>query len=294
MAPHPTLQNSHGTPPKVTLDDVFPEGIVAIDYADEARTLLIGTGSGSLVLLNGLGDQVRREMGYEGIRFLRWCHTGQFGVVALEDGSLICFDSTLKRRWNVRFTGDIVGLAINAFGSHIAVCSQDGRVHIVTTDKKEVCRFDATRPLEYLHFLNDEPVLIGAAEFGHLCSHTLSGQEQWNERIANNVGGMAVTACGKRILLAAFNHGVQLMTRNGKHKGAFMVDGIPGAVAVSANKQRIAVTTIESRVYWMNFSGDLLWACDLSADPPASIAVGPLGDRLFVATQSGRLLLLCW
>ena len=71
MAPHPILQNSHGTQPKVTLDDIFPEGIVAMDYADEARSLLIGTGSGGLVLLNGLGDQIRRELGYEGIRFLQ-------------------------------------------------------------------------------------------------------------------------------------------------------------------------------------------------------------------------------
>jgi len=293
LALHPILQNSHGTQPKVIVDDIFPEGIVSIDYADEARTLLVGTGSGSLILLNALGDQVHRELGFEGIRFLRWCDTGQFGIVALNDGPLVCFDRRLRRRWDVRFTGDVVGLAINSYGSHIAVTSQT-RAHIVTTDKKEIARFETTRPLEFLHFLNDEPTLIGAAEFGHLCSHDLDGREQWNERIANNVGDMAVTACGKRILLAAFNHGVQLMTRTGKHKGAFMVDGIPAIVDVSANKQRIAVTTIENRIYWMNFSGDLLWACDMSTDPPVAIAVGPLGERRFVATRSGRLLLLTW
>lgn len=294
MPAHPILQNSHGTQPEVTVDDIFPEGIVSIDFADEARTLLVGTANGGLILLNTLGDQLRRETGFQDIQFLRWCDTGQFGVVSLKDSQLLCIDGNLRKTWDVRFTGHIVGVAINSYGSHIAVSSDGARAHIVTTDKKEIAKFDTTRPLEYLSFLNDEATLIGAAEFGHLCSHTIDGREEWSERIANNVGGMAVTGCGKRILLAAFNHGVQLMTRNGKHKGAFMVDGIPNFVDVSANKQRIAVTTIENRIYWMNFSGDLLWACDLSPDPPVSIAVGPLGERLFVATKSGRLLLLKW
>ena len=73
-----------------------------------------------------------------------------------------------------------------------------------------------------------------------------------------------------------------------------MVDGIPNFVAASANKKRMAVTTLENRIYWLNFEGDLLWACDLSSEPPVSVAVGPLGERMFVSTESGRLLQLLW
>ena len=294
MSVHPFLANSHGTRPSVKWDDVFPEGIVAISYAAESRTLLVGTQNGRLVLMNLGGDQVRRETGFEGLLHLKWCDTGEFGIAALKGGKLVCFDGDLKRLWDVRLTGKVVGLAMTAYGSHIAVSTENSEVHIVTTDKKEICKFETTRPLEFMHFVTESASLIGAAEFGHLCCHRIDGTEEWNERIANNVGHMAVTACGRRILLAAFNHGVQMLSGEGKQKGSFMVDGIPNFVTTSMNKSRIAVTTLEGRIYWLNFSGDLLWASDLSQDPPISICVGPMGDRLFLATQSGRLLQLVW
>lgn len=276
------------------MDDVFPEGIVAISYAAEARTLLVGTANGRLILMSRSGNQLKREQGFEQLRFLQWCDTGEFGVAALDNGKVVCFDSELKERWNVSLTGDVVGIAMTAFGSHIAVSTEASRVHIVTSDRKEISKFETTRPLEYLQFVDETPQLIGAAEFGHLCCHDLTGKEEWNERIANNVGSMCVTGCGKRILLSAFNHGVQLLNRSGKQQGSFMVDGIPNFVAASANKKRMAVTTLENRIYWLNFEGDLLWACDLSSDPPVSVAVGPLGERMFVSTESGRLLQLLW
>lgn len=294
MSVHPFLQNSHGTRPSVTLDDVFPEGIVAISYAAEARTLLVGTQNGCLILMNRLGNQLRREQGFEGLRFLSWCDTGDFGVAALKGGRLVCFDSNLKRLWDVRLTGNVVGLAMTAYGSHIAISTESSEVHIVTSDKKEICKFETTRPLEFMHFVTETALLVGAAEFGHLCCHRLDGTEEWNERIANNVGNMSVTGCGKRILLAAFNHGVQMLNGDGKQKGSFMVDGIPNFVTASSNRNRIAVTTLEGRIYWLKFSGDLLWASDLAQDPPISVCVGPLGERLFLATQSGRLLQLEW
>ncbi len=275
-------------------DDVFPEGIVAMDYAEEARSLLVGTATGHLVLLNQSGEQLKRERGFDDIRCLVWSDTGKFGAVALANGWLVCFDDQLKKRWEVELTGEIRGLAITPFGSHIAVSSESSQTHIVTIDKKEVAKFDTPRPLDFLHFLHEKPLLIGAAEFGHLCCHQLDGHEEWNERIMNNVGNIAVSGCGKRILLAAFNHGIQVLSGRGQQKGSFMVDGIPNAVAASSTRKRLAATTLEDRIYWLNFEGELLWACDLSRDPAKCMCVDPMGERLFVATQSGRLLQLFW
>ncbi len=275
-------------------DDVFPEGIVAMDYAEEARSLLVGTATGHLVLLNQSGEQLKRERGFDDIRCLVWSDTGKFGAVALANGWLVCFDDQLKKRWEVELTGEIRGLAITPFGSHIAVSSDSSQTHIVTIDKKEVAKFDTPRPLDFLHFLHEKPLLIGAAEFGHLCCHQLDGHEEWNERIMNNVGNIAVSGCGKRILLAAFNHGIQVLSGRGQQKGSFMVDGIPNAVAASSTRKRLAATTLEDRIYWLNFEGELLWACDLSRDPAKCMCVDPMGERLFVATQSGRLLQLFW
>ncbi|MEQ9411435.1 MAG: hypothetical protein RIK87_27215 [Fuerstiella sp.] len=291
---HPLLQNSFGNRPQVLQDDVFPEGIVAMDLAAEARTLLAGTGSGHLMLLGPAGEQLARERGFDGLRHLAWSDVGNFAVVALENGRLICLDGRLSRKWEVDLTGEIVGLALSPFGSHIAVSTESAYVHLVTTDRKEVGKFNSTRPLEFLQFLYERPLVVGAAEFGHLCCHDLDGSEQWNERIMNNVGSMSVTGDGRRILLAAFNHGVQVLNSSGRQKGSFVVDGIPDFVAAAANRRRLAVRTLEHRLYWLNFDGDVSWGCDFASDPAHRLCVGPLGDRLYVATQSGRLLQLAW
>ncbi len=273
---------------------MYPEGIAAMDLAAESSTLLLGTHNGTLVLLDRDGKQLARERGFDGVQHLAWSDVGNFAIVALAGGRVRCVNGKLKTKWEVDLTGDVLGVALSPFGSHIAVSTESSRVHIVTTDKKEIAKFETVRPLQFLSFLYERACIVGAAEFGLLCCHTLDGKEEWEERIVNNVGNMAVTGDGKRILLSAFNHGVQVLNSSGKQKGSFAIDGIPDFVAVARNKRRLVARTIEQRLYWLNFEGEVAWGGDLSADPPNHLCVGPLGDRLFVATQSGRLMQLAW
>lgn len=291
---HALFKNSHGTQPEVVVDDVFPEGIVAIDYAAEDRTLVLGTAAGHLIKLSQSGEQLCRERGFDGVESVVWSDSGNLGAAALPDGQLVCFNRKLGINWRVDLASNILGLAIAPFGSHICVSTESDGVHIVTSDRKELCHFETPQPLQHVHMLHEKPAMIGAAEFGHLCSHDLDGQELWNVRIMNNVGDMVATGSGERILLAAFNHGIQMLDGDGQHDGSFMIDGVPSQVVASQNHRRLAATTLENRVYWLNFDGNLLWAADLSADPVLCMAMGPLADRLFIATQSGRLLRLLW
>lgn len=291
---HPLLQNSFGTRPAVRQDDLFPEGIVGMQYASEARRLLLATRRGQLILCDQTGNQLQREGGFANLRFLAWSEVGTFGVAAIKGGRLVCFDADLKIRWEADFTGEILGVAVSLFGSHIAVSSESARTHIVTSDKKEIARFDTPRPLNFLHFVQESPLLIGAAEFGHLCCHELNGAEVWNERTLNNVGNISVSGCGKRIWLSAFNHGIQVLNDRGKQLGSYMLDGIPDRVAGSASRRRIAATTLEQRLFWLNAEGEVSWSCDVSADPVNFLSVSGMADRLFAATESGRVLQLVW
>lgn len=291
---HALFKNSHGTQPEVVVDDVFPEGIVSLDYAAEDQTLVLATAAGHLMKLNQSGEQLCRQRGYDGVQSVVWSDSGHLGAAALSDGQLVCFDRKLSKKWTVDLTSNILGLAIAPFGSHICVSTESSGVHIVTSDRKELCHFETPQPLQHVQMLQEAPVMIGAAEFGHLCSHDLDGQELWNVRIMNNVGDMVATGSGDRILLAAFNHGVQVLDSEGQHDGSFMIDGVPSQVVASENQRRLAVTTLENRLYWLNFDGSLMWAADLSTDPVLCLAIGPLADRLFIATRSGRLLQLLW
>jgi len=191
-------------------------------------------------------------------------------------------------------TGKVNCVAMTPFGSHVAAGTDSRRIHVVTTDKKELVAIETPQAINHIQFLQDTPAFVAAAEFGHLCRHTIDGELEFEERIMNNVGGLATTADGKRILMAAFNHGVQVLDANANSMGSFQIDGLPSRVVCSMAKRRIAVTTLESRLYLLNFQGDLIWACDLATDPVHAMTMDHSGDHLWIATVSGRLLQLKW
>ena len=290
----PLLHNCHGSRPVEVFEDFFPEGVVAIDFANEARTLLVGTQSGHLCLLNQNGDRLVEDRSFAGLRKLVWSDNGEIGVAVLGDNRMLCFDQRLKPLWDASITGRIIGIAIAPHGSHVAFSSDSARLHIITSDRKEIAKVDTKLALEHLSFLAEAPELIAAAEFGQMCRFDLKGNELWNERLMNNAGDISVSEGGKRIFIAAFNHGVQVYDRSGKQLGSFAIDGIPCRVSASATKNRVAVLTLENRIFWLNFEGSIQWAVDVSQDPPTHICTGPLGDRLFIATQSGCLLQIAW
>ena len=201
----PLLHNSHGSRPAEIFEDFFPDGVVALDFADEARTLLVGTRAGHLCLMNQNGDRVLEDRSFVGLRKLVWSDSGNIGVAVLGDSRMLCFDARLKPLWDASITGRIVSIAISPHGGHIAFSSDAARLHIVTADRKEIAKVDTMRAMEHLTFLAEAPELIGAAEFGQLCRFDLKGQEIWNERLMNNAGDMAVSEGGKRIFLANWN-----------------------------------------------------------------------------------------
>ncbi len=288
------LNNSHGTRPKVTLDHHVPEGITGLATAAESESILVGSATGQLTLMSRTGEILATDRSFRDLSLLAIADAGNFGAAVVNDDRLVCFDSSLSRIWDVRITGRITALAIAPHGGHLAFSTDGCRTHIVTVDKRELAQIDTLRPLDHLAFLSEEPALIGAAEFGSLCSYQLDGREDWNENVMNNIGDISVSGCGRRILLSAFNHGIQVYNRSGKQRGSFMLDGIPNRVSASDNRTRIAAITLENRVYWLNFDGAVQWVADLSADSPQFIQTGAMGDRLLLVTSSGRLLQLEW
>ncbi|MEP3479529.1 MAG: WD40 repeat domain-containing protein [Fuerstiella sp.] len=291
---HPLLKQSHGKQPKVVQDDVFPEGIRCLTYAAEARQVLVGTASGFLIKLHRDGVQDQRVRGFDHLNHLAWSHDGRFGAAVTRDKRLTIFDRHLRPKWHVTMTGKINCIAMSPFGSHIATGTEARRIHVVTTDKKELVEIETPQAINHIQFLQDSAAFIAAAEFGHLCKHSIDGQLEFEERIMNNVGGLAITANGKRILMAAFNHGVQVMDAEANSMGSFQIDGLPAKIICSMAKRRIVVTTLESRLYVLNFEGDLQWACDLAVDPVHVMTMDHSGTHLWIATVSGRLLQLKW
>ncbi len=290
----PLLQNCAGSRPDTVFEDFFPDGISGLTIAREARTIAAGTRNGRLCLMTQAGDRIRESLNFGQLSRVVLCDSGELGVAVLGSSSLALFDNSLKTLWQSSITGRITAVAISPYGGHLAFATDSARIHIVTNEKKEVATIDTRRPMDHLAFLTEEPHLIAAAEFGQMCRYDLKGREVWTEHILNNVGDLSVSEGGKRLFLAAFNHGVQVYGLDGQQLGSFAIDGIPSRVVCSATRARVAVLTLENRIFLLNFEGSIQWAVDISQDPPEHIAMGPLGDRLFIASSSGCLLAATW
>jgi hypothetical protein len=288
------LQNNHGHRPTVVYD-MTPGGTLAgIDLVAETGVVLAATTFGQLMLISPAGDPICTELGFEGVERLVISDSGQFAAIVRDDCQLMFLSSQLKSLWSARITGVITALGIAPHGSHLAVGTDACRIHVVNADRNELCRIETGRAVDFLVFLQQQPAFIAAAEFGNMYCFGVDGTERWHEKMLNNAGDLSASPDGKRIVMAAFNHGVQMFDGKGKHLGSFRVDGIPCKASLSANKTRVAAITLEHRVIWLNLDGNVIWAADLSADPPQYVCAGPLGDRLIVATESGRILHLRW
>ena len=288
------LQQCVGGRPDEVFEDFFPDGVAALQFSQEARRIFVATRNGRLCVLSESGERLRESLHFGGARLLAVAQTGDAGVAVTGENELICFGEDLKPYWDARVTGRITAVAMAPYGSHIAFATDSSRIHVITSDRREVSTIEVRRPIEHLRFLSTSAALIAAAEFGELSCYDLQGRQQWSEPQVSNIGDIAVSEGGRRLFLAAFNHGVLVCDESGDQLGTFAIDGIPCRVSCSAVQRRVAVMTLEHRIFWLNFEGAVQWAVDLSLDPPQHIAVSPLGDQLIIATQSGCVLSVTW
>jgi len=293
MASH-LLQKCVGARPDEVFEDFFPDGIAALRLSLESRRIWAATTNGRLCLLTAAGQRLREAFAYHGLRLLAASHGSDLAVAVRNEASLIGIGPDLRPEWESRVTGRITSLAISPAGGHIAFATDSSRIHLMTSERREIARIETRRPVEHLQFLCESPQVLAATEVGQITRYDLAGKVLQDEQLMSQVGDMAVSESGRRIFLAAFNHGVQVCDLDGTQLGIFAVDGIPAKVACSVTRERVAVWTMEQRLFWMTFDGNVLWAGDFAADPLVHIAMPALGDGLILASRSGCLLSCRW
>jgi hypothetical protein len=293
MASH-LLQKCVGARPDEVFEDFFPDGIAALRLSLETRRIWVATANGRLCLLAASGERLRESFTFQGLRLLATAHATNLAAAVRNDASLMAIGPDLKPEWESRVTGRITSLAISPAGGHIAFGTDSSRIHLMTTERREIARIETRRPVEHLQFLMESPQLLAATEVGQVTRYDLAGKVLHDEQLMSQVGDMAVSESGQRIFLAAFNHGVQVCDLDGSQLGIFAVDGIPAKVACSVNRERVAVWTMEQRLFWMTFDGTVLWAGDFATDPLVHFVMPALGEGLILASQSGCLLHCRW
>jgi hypothetical protein len=293
MASH-LLQKCVGARPDEVFEDFFPDGIAALRLSLETRRIWVATANGRLCLLSPTGERLREAFACQGLRLLAVAHGSDLAAGVRNDASLMAIGPDLKPEWESRVTGRITSLAISPAGGHIAFATDSSRIHLMTAERREIARIETRRPVEHLQFLMETPQLLAATEVGQITRYDLAGRVLHDEQLMSQVGDMAISESGRRIFLAAFNHGVQVCDLDGGQLGIFAVDGIPAKVACSVTRDRVAVWTMEQRLFRMTFDGNVLWAGDFAADPLVHFAMQATGDGLLLASQSGCLLHCRW
>lgn len=287
------LDSGHGVPPEKRWSFTIDAPLVAVQLARETGEVLAADASGGLYLFDRRGQLATLTRGFHALGALAWCDTGTCGAAAVDESRLIRFDRQLKVEWSVQLPDAVVSVATDPFGNCLAAGLADGRVMLYDAFKRKIGEFASFRPLRHLHFLATLREFVAASEYGLICRMDLSGQEVWADKNWANVGDVAATGDGGRVYVAGFNHGIRILDGEGRGRGSWMVEGTANRIDCSFAPSRVAATTLERHLYWLDDDGEMLWGANLP-DEPAAVRVDPLGTGLVLGLAAGRLIRLEW
>ena len=287
------MNSGEGSTPRVRWTFATDAPLVDFDCSRETGETVAVDESGGLYVLDRRGRILNVSRGFTDVERLRWSDSGNGGVLLMRGDHLVRLGPDLSSRWKARLPDESLDVAIDAFGNHFAVSLANRATQIYDWNKRCISQVVTMRPLSFLQFIAMKQQFVGSAEHGLLCCHNLKGEEIWKEHLWSNVGDVSVTGKGGTVLVAGFNHGVQLFDGEGVHRGSYMMEGSPSRVSTSFVPERVACATIEKHVYWLDSDGELLWAAKAGEDI-VGVETDALGNGFVLGLESGRLVRLVW
>jgi len=285
--------NGTGQTPDIAWSFATDAPLSHLDLARESGEVLAADASGGIYLLDRNGQIVSVTRGPTPIRGLAWSDTGNAGVALIGNSRLHWFSRQLEFRTQYNLEDTALSVSIDPHGEYVAASLATGTNLVFDGPRKPILKFTSQRPFVRLSFVSENPGLIGVADYGLLSSRTFHGGIRWDEKLWSNAGDLALSGSGDMILIACFSHGIVRYDADGDQVGSYQVEGTPNRVSCSYLPYRIAVSTIERGLYWMNADGKLLWAAEAPEDI-TRIACDPLGKGLVVGFESGRIVGLDW
>ena len=267
--------------------------LTALALASETGEAFAADETGALLRLDRQGRIAALTRFPHAVRILDWSENGSAGVAVTGEGTLHRLDRDFQSLWKLNLPEVCVSVAIAPYGTHVAAGLANGRNFVYSQHKRRESEFETLRPLSFLELCSNRPQLVGAAEHNLLCCHSLDGEQVWQEKLWSNVGGIALTGKGDVIYLAAYHHGVQTFDEMGQNVGSYVVEGTVSRVAVTYEPHRVAASTLERHLYWLDVDGELLWAAS-TPNEVAALQCDPLGEWIVCGFESGQLIRLDW
>jgi hypothetical protein len=260
--------------------------------ARETGEVLVADASGGLYLLDRRGRVAALIRTRHAIHRVIWADSGVGGAAAIDNRTLVWFDRKLQFAWTREVPDDILAIATDPHGTHVAVSMADGVTAIFTAENRKASRFESIRPLRYLQFVANQTHLIAAAEHGLVARYSLRGEQLWNEKLWSNVGDLAASGDGRALYLAGFAHGVQSFDgEGGGPQGAFVTEGTVSLVSCGYARKYLVAATLERHLFAVSDAGESLWNLTMPEDLNR-VVMSPLGDWLVLGFSSGRIVRL--
>ena len=283
------LRSGSGVSPRRRWSFTTDSPLVGIQLARETGEVLAADSTGGMYLLDRKGRVISVSRGFHDLVEIAWSDNGNGGAAVIGRSRLCRLTHRLEVQWSAELPDEILAIAVSPYGNHVAVSLANGATRVYDSLKRQVGEFDTVRPLSFLRFLASVPGLIGVAEHGLICNFQIDGEEKWSEKMWSNIGDIGVTGDGRRVYLAAYNHGIQMIDGSGANRGSYMVEGTPNHVSTSFVPQRLVVGTLERHLYWLDSDGEILWA----ASPPDDIRkvlCDPSGGGMICGLASGQII----
>lgn len=291
--PREWLINGTGQTPELSWAFSTDAPLACMEFARESGEVLAADKSGGIYLLDRNGRIAAVTRGQTPIRGLAWSDNGSGGVALIGNSRLHWFSRQLEFRSQYQLPETANAVSIDSHGDYVACSLVTGSTLIFDGPRRPIQRFESQRPFVKLQFLAERAGLVGVADYGLLSSRTFQGGVRWEEKLWSNAGDIATTGNGDMVLVACFAHGIVRYDDDGDHVGSYQVEGTAARVSCSYLPYRIAVATLERKLFWLNTDGKMLWSADAPEDL-TRIACDPLGKGLVCGFESGRIVRLDW
>jgi len=287
------LKQGEGKRPRLSWSLSTDAPLVGLRFGRETGDVLAADTSGGLYHIGRSGKIANITRGPSPIRSIAWSDTGAGGIALVGDEKLYWFNGQLLFQGWLEHSEQVLGLALEAYGTYAAVSLSNCTTHLYDANRKRVRSFNSLQPLVMLEFLINRQGLIGVAEYGLLCSYAFSGEQEWQQQLFGNVGDIAVAGDGRTILLACYAHGIQCHDGSGRQVGSYQVGGTVQRVSTGFQAGRIAATTVERHFYYIEADGQVEFQAVLP-DDACRVICDPTGRSVVIGLTSGRIMRLDW
>ena len=187
----------------------LPSPPLGLSLAREPGSALVFDAERTFTRLDDLGQVALRRPSPATVSAAAFADEGKVAAAIGRRGQAWLLNAEFDVIWQRSLSPRPVAVALDHLGLVVAVADEAGGLQVFDAQGQEVWWAATPRPLLRLAYVPESGALVGSADLGLLCAFDRRGQVLWREGLMANVGALAVSGAGERIVLACFSEGLR-------------------------------------------------------------------------------------